>query len=80
MLDVVRLHSYHEVGYLLFVDKRKGCIIVSNAIWFISYKLKQDVSVEDFLLASEKCNHELLSKQKGFVSWDVLHDDTTKPQ
>lgn len=25
---------------------------MSNAIWFISYKLKKDVSIEDFLLAS----------------------------
>ena len=32
-----------------------------DAIWFISYKLKKDVSVEDFLLASEKCHNEVLS-------------------
>ncbi len=48
-----------------------------NAIWFISYKLKKGVSAEDFLLASEKCHHEVLSKQKGFVSWEVLHDGDT---
>ena len=27
--------------------------------------------------ASEKCNDEVLSKQKGFISWDVLRDGDT---
>ena len=48
-----------------------------NAIWFISYKLKKGASVEDFLRASEKCHDEVLSKQKGFISWDVLRDGDT---
>ena len=47
---------------------------MSNAIWFISYKLKKGTSVEDFLVASEKCNNEVLSKKKGFISWKVLVD------
>jgi len=50
---------------------------MSNAIWFISYKLKKGSSVEEFLLASKKCNDEVLSKQKGFISWDVLRDGDT---
>lgn len=48
-----------------------------NAIWFISYKLKKGASVEGFLLASEKCHDEVLSKQKGFISWEVLRDGDT---
>ena len=48
-----------------------------NAIWFISYKLKKDASIEEFIIASEKCNNEVLSKQKGFISWDVLRDGDT---
>ena len=48
-----------------------------NAIWFISFKLKKDVSEEAFLLASEKCHNEVLSKQKGFISWEVLRDGDT---
>lgn len=47
------------------------------AIWFISYKLKKDTSVEAFLLASKKCHDEVLSRQKGFISWEVLRDDDT---
>ena len=50
---------------------------MSNAIWFISYKLKKGASIEDFLLASKKCNNEVLSKQKGFISWEVLRDGET---
>ena len=48
-----------------------------NAIWFISFKLKKDVSEKDFLLASEKCHNEVLSKQKGFISWEVFRDGDT---
>jgi len=48
-----------------------------NAVWFISYKLKEGKSVEDFLVASERCNNEVLSLQKGFISWDVLRDGDT---
>jgi len=48
-----------------------------NAVWFISYKLVKGVSVKDFLLAQEKCNNEVLSKNKGFISWKVLRDGET---
>lgn len=48
-----------------------------NAVWFISYKLKKGASVEDFLVASKKCHDEVLSKQSGFISWEVLRDDDT---
>ena len=45
---------------------------MSNAVWFISYKLVKGASVPDFLVASENCNNEVLSKKKGFISWQVL--------
>lgn len=48
-----------------------------NAVWSISFKLKKGVLEEDFLVASEKCHDEVLSKQKGFISWDVLRDGDT---
>ena len=48
-----------------------------NAVWFISYKLKKDASVEDFLRASKKCHDEVLSQQKGFISWEVLREGET---
>ena len=49
-----------------------------EAIWFISYKLKKSTSVEEFLLASKKCHDEVLSKQAGFISWEVLRDGDTR--
>jgi len=48
-----------------------------NAVWFISYKLVEGTSLTDFLLASEKCHNEVLSKRKGFISWKVLLDGDT---
>ena len=51
--------------------------MMSNAVWFISYKLVEGASVSDFLLASEKTHNEVLSKQKGFISWKVLVDGDT---
>jgi len=50
---------------------------MSKAIWFISYKLKKGASVEDFLVASEKTHNEVLSKKKGFISWNVLLNEDT---
>jgi len=50
-------------------------MIMSNAIYYVEYKLKKGVSVPDFLQASEKLNDEHISKQKGYISWEQLHDE-----
>ena len=50
---------------------------MSNAIWFISYKLVEGASVPDFLEAQEKCGKEVLSKQPGYISWKVLSEGDT---
>ena len=50
---------------------------MSNAVWLISFKLKKGVSEEDFLFASKKCHDEVLSKQKGFISWEVFREGDT---
>jgi len=50
---------------------------MSNAVWFISYKLVEGVSTPDFLIASQNCHDEALSKKKGFISWKVLNVDDT---
>ncbi|MDL2324489.1 hypothetical protein LJC61_04995 [Ruminococcaceae bacterium OttesenSCG-928-A16] len=50
---------------------------MASAVWFISYKLKKGALVEDFLLASKKCCDEVLAKQKGFISWEVLRNGDT---
>lgn len=50
---------------------------MSNVVWFISYKLVEGASVPDYLFASEKVYHEIMSRQKGFISWQVLKDGDT---
>ena len=50
---------------------------MSETVWFISYKLVKGASVQDYLSASEQVNNEILSKQKGFVSWKVFADGDT---
>jgi len=47
---------------------------MSNAIYYVSYPLKEGASVADFLLAAEKLNNEFISKQKGYVSWQQVRD------
>jgi len=48
-----------------------------NAIYYVSFKLKKEASVPDFLLAAEKLNNEHISKQKGYVSWKQMVDGDT---
>jgi hypothetical protein len=50
---------------------------MSNAIVLISFNLAKGASVPDFLEASEKLNHEYMSKQKGYISWKQLIDGDT---
>jgi hypothetical protein len=49
---------------------------MSNVVFSITYKLKNGVSVPDFLLAVEKLIKEHISKQKGYVSFQLLEGDT----
>lgn len=48
--------------------------VMSNTIEFVSFKLKKGISIPNFLLVSEKFNEEFLSKQKGYISRNLLVD------
>ena len=50
---------------------------MSNAVYYIAYKLKKGASVSDFLLAAEALNNGHISKQKGYISWKQLRDGET---
>lgn len=50
---------------------------MAKSIWFISYKLVKGTAVEEFLAVSQKVHEEVLSQQKGFVSWRVLQNGDT---
>jgi len=47
------------------------------AVYYVSYKLKKNASIQDFLLAAEMLNNEYISKQQGYVSWKQLVDGET---
>ncbi len=50
---------------------------MSKAIWNFSFKLKKGTSQEDFLAATKKLHDEIISKAKGFLSWEqYLQGDT----
>ncbi len=50
---------------------------MSNAVFYCSYNLNEGASVSDFLLAAENLNNDLISKQKGYISWKQLVDGDT---
>ena len=50
---------------------------MSNAIYFVSFKLKKGASVPDFLQAAKNLNDEFISKQPGYVSWKQMVDGET---
>lgn len=50
---------------------------MSKVVFFNSYKLKKGASASDFLLAAEKLNDGYISKQKGYISFDLLVDGDT---
>ena len=43
-----------------------------NAVFLNTYKLKKGASVPDFLIAAERLIKEHISKQKGFISCNLL--------
>jgi hypothetical protein len=48
---------------------------MTNAVYYVEYKLKKGASREEFLQASEKLNNGHISKQKGYISWKQLYDE-----
>jgi len=50
---------------------------MSNAIYYVSYKLKKGTSVPDFLHAAETLCSAYISKQRGYISWKQLVDGET---
>lgn len=50
---------------------------MEKAAWIITFKLKKNVSQEDFIAATQKLHDAVLSKAEGFVSWEqYLQGDT----
>ena len=49
--------------------------MIPNAIILTTYKLKEGVSVPDFLLAADKFHNIFVSKQKGLISCKLLANE-----
>jgi hypothetical protein len=50
---------------------------MSKVVLFSSYRLRPEVSIQDFLRAAESFNIEYVSKQKGYISFNLLVEGTT---
>ena len=43
---------------------------MDKTAWIFSYKLKKNVSEEQFIELTQKLHDEIISKAKGFISWE----------
>lgn len=50
---------------------------MQKVAFFNSYKLKKGVSIPDFLVSVEELVNGYISKQKGYISFDLLADGDT---
>ncbi|MCL1788276.1 MAG: hypothetical protein FWG38_09855 [Defluviitaleaceae bacterium] len=50
---------------------------MSQAIYYVSYKLKKGTSVPEFLTAAQALNDGYISKARGYVAWKQLQDGDT---
>ena len=50
---------------------------MSKTAWIFSYKLKKGIKEEKFIALTQKLNDEIISKAKGYISWEqYLQKDT----
>ena len=43
---------------------------MEKTAWIFSYKLKKNVDKETFIELTQKLHDEIISKAKGFISWE----------
>lgn len=43
---------------------------MATTAWIFSYKLRKNVSEEQFIERTKKLHDEVISKAKGFISWE----------
>lgn len=49
---------------------------MATTAWIFSYKLKKNVSGEKFIEITKRLHDEVVSKARGFISWEhYLQDD-----
>lgn len=50
---------------------------METTAWIFSYKLKKNVSEEAFIARTKQLHDEVISKAKGFISWEHYLQDHT---
>ncbi|MDE6763774.1 MAG: hypothetical protein K2J73_08860 [Oscillospiraceae bacterium] len=48
---------------------------MAKTAWIFSYKLKKNVSKDEFIELTQKLHDEIISKAKGFISWEHYLQD-----
>lgn len=48
---------------------------MAKTAWIFSYKLKKGVNDTDFIKKTQKLHDEVISKAKGFISWEHYVQD-----
>lgn len=48
---------------------------MAKTAWIFSYKLRKNVSEEQFIERTKKLHDEVISKAKGFISWEHYLQD-----
>ena len=43
---------------------------MEKTAWIFSYKLKKNINEETFIELTQKLHDEIISKAKGFISWE----------
>ena len=43
---------------------------MAKTAWIFSYKLRKNVSAEQFIACTQALHDEVISKAKGFISWE----------
>ena len=56
----------YEKGEVKNIMKSENAVVISI------FKLKKEVNIVDFMIASDKLNDDYLSKQKGYISRQLL--------
>lgn len=50
---------------------------MEKAIWNFSFKLKKGVTQDSFIEATQKLHDEIISKARGFISWEQYQQGDT---
>lgn len=50
---------------------------MAKTAWIFSYKIKKNVTKDEFIEKTQKLHDEVISKAKGFISWEHYVQDNT---